>query len=61
MEDPGIREAGHLGEAASERVVLDILRRYSAYVHLHDVPTDAAAVREFRPNRFSTKRLDSLV
>jgi hypothetical protein len=48
-----------LREAANERVVLDILRRYSAYVHIYDVPAEAATVRESQPNRLSTKRLDS--
>jgi hypothetical protein len=31
-------------DAANERNVLDILRRYSAHVHIHDLPAEAAAL-----------------
>jgi hypothetical protein len=31
-------------DAANEQIVLDILRRYSAYVHIHDLPAGAAAL-----------------
>jgi hypothetical protein len=31
-------------DAANEQIVLDILRRYSAYVYIHDLPTEATAL-----------------